>query len=155
MPACVTFDPGRQLFSAAKYDATLFESSLRMQFFDPKKLTAAFIVLQNQQQLLTPPSSPEPLKRSPFDDVPYEILDQILGLVHDDIGLRIYEVLRDISACCLVSKQFYAVAMNWLYRHVPISDPYAFTKVRFRVEILADGTVFNANQAASGEGYVG
>jgi len=60
---------------------------------------------------------------------PLKILDQILGLVHEDNSRGIYEVLRDISACCLVSRQFHAVGTNWLYRHVPISDPYAFTMV--------------------------
>jgi hypothetical protein len=155
MPACVTFNPGTRLFGSAKYDTTLFDSSHGMRFLDPKRLTAAFFSLQNQQQLLTPPSSPKPVKWSPFDEVPYEILDQILGLVHGDTSRRIYEVLRDISGCCLVSRQFHAVAINWLYRHVPISDPYAFTKVRFRVEKLADWTVFDTNQTPSGEGFVG
>ena len=129
MPPCVTFDLGTQLFGAAKYDSTLFDSSHGMRFLDPKKLTAAFFSLQNQDQLFTP-TSPEPVTPCPFDEVPYEILDQILGLVHNDTCRTIYDVLRDMSACCLVSRQFHAVAINWLYRHVPISDPYAFIKVR-------------------------
>jgi hypothetical protein len=151
----MSFDLGTRLFGAAKYDTTLFDSSQGMRFLDPKKLTAAFFPLQNQQQLLTPPSSPKPVKWSPFDEVPYEILDQILRSVHDDTSLKIYDVLRDISACCLVSRQFHAVAINWLYRYVPISDPYAFTKARFMVQKLTDWTVFDANQRASEEGYVG
>ena len=129
MPACVIFDLGTQPFGAGKCDTSLFESSNGMQFLDPKMFATALFSLQPQLQLPTPPSSPEPVACSPFDQVPYEILDQILGLVHNDTTRRVYDVLRDISACCVVSRQFHAVGINWLYRHVPISDPYAFTKV--------------------------
>jgi hypothetical protein len=102
-----------------------------MQFLDPNKFASAFFSLQPLQQLLPPPSSPKPMATacSPFDEVPFEILDQILRILHDDTSRRVYDALRDISACCLVSRRFHAVGINWLYRHVPISDPYAFTKV--------------------------
>lgn len=136
MPACVAFDPGTQLFTSnGQYD---YQNDAAVSF--PKTFTNPLFSTQfpEQQQLLTPPSSPILQKQqvhhqqrfSPFDQVPYEILDQIIGLVHGDNTRGIYAVLRDISACCLVSRQFHSVAINWLYRHVPISDPYAFTKVR-------------------------
>jgi len=131
MPALVTFDPGTEFFDdcSRKNDSRYFEALNELHFLDPKKFSASLFSLQPQQQLLTPPSSPVPIAYSPFDDVPFEILDQILGFVHSDTNQGIYNALRDISECCLVSRQFYAVAVNWLYRHVPISDPYAFTKV--------------------------
>jgi len=131
MPAYVTFDSDPQLFATPTYANSLFESSNDMQFLDPNKFASAFFPLQPLQQLLTPPSSPKSMAMacSPFDEVPFEILDHILGLVHDDTSRRVYDVLHDISACCLVSRRFHSVAINWLYRHVPISDPYAFTKV--------------------------
>jgi hypothetical protein len=142
MPACVTFDPGTQLYTPKDQ----FDS---VSFLDQKPFSTAIFSspLPDQHQLLTPPSSPVLQKQqlpqqqqhhqqqqqqepfSPFDQVPYEILDQIIGLVHGDNARGIYDVLRDISSCCLVSRQFHSVAINWLYRHVPISDPYAFTKV--------------------------
>src|SRR5277367_1515349 len=131
MPSCAPFDLAPPIFNAVAkhYDNELFDSANAMQFLDQKDFVAALFSLHPNQQLLTPPASPEPFVCSPFDDVPFEILDQILGLVHDDNSRGIYEILRDISACCLVSRQFHAVGTNWLYRHVPISDPYAFTKV--------------------------
>jgi hypothetical protein len=134
MPACVAFDPGTQLFTAEQYDHTnVYESTTRIPFsLDPKKFAAALYSSQlhaQQHLLLTPPPSPESAQGSPFDQVPNEILDQIIELVHSDAARGVYDVLRDISACCLVSRQFHAVATTWLYRHVPISDPYAFTKV--------------------------
>lgn len=136
MPACVAFDPGTQLYTPKDH----FDS---VPFLDPKTFPTSIFSspLSDQHQLLTPPSSPVLQKQqvqhqqqqqqpfSPFDQVPYEILDQIIGLVHGDNTRGIYDVLRDVSACCLVSRQFHSVAINWLYRHVPISDPYAFTKV--------------------------
>jgi hypothetical protein len=139
MPACVAFDPGTPLFSpSGQYD---YQAPAAVSFLDPKAFATCLFPspLSEQQQLLTPPSSPvlhkqqlqqpQQARFSPFDQVPYEILDQIVGLVHGDNARGIYDVLRDISACCLVSRQFHSVANNWLYRHVPISDPYAFTKV--------------------------
>ena len=127
MPACIAFDPGaHQLPTSPKFD---FDNT---QFMDPKRFAAALYTAQfhfQNGQLMTPPSSPQPPQPSPFEQVPNEILDQIIGLIHGDTRRGIYAVLRDISACCLVSRQFYAVAVTWLYRHVPISDPYAFTKV--------------------------
>jgi len=129
MTACVTFNLGTQLFPAGTYESCHFDSSNAKQFLYPKRLAAALFSLPTQLQLLTPPSLPELIASSPFDQVPYEILDQILELVHNDTARRVYDALRDISACCLVSRQFHAVGVNWLYRHVPISDPYAFTKV--------------------------
>jgi len=131
MPACPPFDLTTLIFDAVakRYDNALFDSPTAMGYLDQKQFVASLYSLQPTHQLLTPPASPEPFTYSPFDDVPFEILDQILGLVHDDNSRGIYDVLRDISACCLVSRQFHAVATNWLYRHVPISDPYAFTKV--------------------------
>jgi len=145
MPAaCVPFDLAPQIFdSVAKhYDNALFDSATAMQFLDQKKILAALYPFQPEQQLLTPPASPQPSACSPFDDVPFEILDQILGLVHDDNSRGIYDVLRDISACCLVSRQFHTVGTNWLYRHVPISDPYAFTKVCAISQTLTDSIQF-------------
>jgi hypothetical protein len=97
-----------------------------------KRLADAFFspqIYSPNDQLLTPPASPRAIQHSPFDFVPTEILDEIICLIHGDNRQGIYAVLRDISACSLVSRQFHAVAVNWLYRHVPISDPYAFTKV--------------------------
>lgn len=144
MPACVTFDPGMSsLFHppASKCGPdTLLHRSSSVPFLDAKKIAAAFFSLQNQQQqqqqqLLTPPASPLPVAFSPFDDVPNEILDQIIGLVHDDDDRPIYDVLRTISACSLVSRQFHSVANNWLYRYVPISDPYKFTKVSIHTSL--------------------
>ena len=135
MPACVAFDPGTQLYTPKDQ----FDS---VSFLDQKAFSTSIFSspLPDQHQLLTPPSSPLLQKQqvqqqqqapafSPFGQVPYEILDQIIGLIHADNSRGIYDVLRDISACCLVSRQFHSVAINWLYRHVPISDPYAFTKV--------------------------
>jgi F-box-like len=128
-PACVAFDPGTPPFfpTPAKYD---FDDS---HFMDSKKFAVAMFSAQfhhQNDQLMTPPASPRPIQpSSPFDQVPNEILDHIIGLIHTDTRRDIYAVLKDISACCLVSRQFYAVAVTWLYRHVPISDPYAFTKV--------------------------
>jgi hypothetical protein len=134
MPACVIpFDPGTHVSIAPpNYDD--FESHL----VDPQKFAAALYSAQLQvrtqhqnQQLLTPPSSPKPVRRSsPFDQVPYELVDQIVGYIHADDSPGIYWILRALSAICLVSRQFNAVATNYLYRHVPISDPYVFTKVR-------------------------
>lgn len=147
MPACVTFDPGTQLFPAGTYESCIFDSSNARQFLDPKRLAAALFSLP-PQQLLTPPSSPEVIASAPFDQVPYEILDQILGLVHDNTARRVYDALRDISACCLVSRQFHAVGINWLYRHVPISDPHAFTKVIPSKYTLTQ-IVFGSNLATS------
>src|SRR5277367_3865525 len=131
MPACAPFDLAPLIFDAVAkcYDNSPFDSPNAIQYLDQKQFAVTLYSLQPTQQLLTPPASPEPFACSPFDDVPFEMLDQILGLVHDDNTRGIYDVLRDISACCLVSRQFHAVGMNWLYRHVPISDPYAFTKV--------------------------
>lgn len=131
MPACAPFDLASPIFDpvAKRYDDASFDSPNSMRYLDQKQFVATLYSLQPAQQLLTPPASPEPFVCSPFDDVPFEILDQILGHVHDDNTRGIYDVLRDISACCLVSRQFHAVGTNWLYRHVPISDPYAFTKV--------------------------
>lgn len=127
MPACVSFDPVTSFLpTSPRYD---FDDSALM---DAKKLAAALFSPQfyNQNdQLMTPPASPRLVRHAPFDYVPNEILDQIIGLLHSDTRRGIYAVLRDISACCLVSRQFYAVAVTWLYRHVPISDPYAFTRV--------------------------
>jgi F-box-like len=129
------------LFHPPADPATLLHRSSSVPFLDAKKIAAAFFSLQNQQQqqqqLLTPPASPLPVSFSPFDEVPNEILDQIIGLVHDDNDRPIYDVLRTISACSLVSRQFHAVANNWLYRYVPISDPYKFTKVFIPASRLA------------------
>jgi hypothetical protein len=133
MPACAAapFDLAPPIFDivAKQYDSARFASPNAMHYLDEKQFVATLYSLQPAPQLLTPPASPEPSPCSPFDDVPFEILDQILGHVYDDNTRGIYHVLRDISACCLVSRQFHAVGTNWLYRHVPISDPYAFTKV--------------------------
>lgn len=133
MPACVTFDAAAHLFAASPghCDHALCESASGIEFLSPKRLTTAFYLLQDLQQISTPSSPSESPTYSPFDHIPYELLDHILGTLHSDTTCRIYDVLHDISSCCLVSRQFYAVAINWLYRHVPISDPYAFTKVAF------------------------
>jgi hypothetical protein len=163
MPACVTFDPGTQLFDcpSGHFD---YQAPAARPFLDsnPFPIPSVFSSqLPEQQQLLTPPSSPVLQKQqlqqvqqeepfSPFDQVPYEILDQIIGLVHGDNARGIYDVLRDISACCLVSRQFHSVAINWLYRHVPISDPYAFTKVLLSSpETFADWPVLDSTHASS------
>jgi F-box-like len=111
------------------FDPTLEAAYAEMQYMEAEKFSSLFYALQNSEQLLTPPASPAPDCGSPFDYVPYEILDQIIGCLHSDTSRDIYDVLRDVSACRLVSRQFNSVATNWLYRHVPISDPYAFTKV--------------------------
>jgi hypothetical protein len=129
MPSWVTFDPGLALILAPiQYHSA---PDVGMSRLDLKSIADPFsyIHLQPDQQLLTPPSSPVPDSLSPFDQVPYEILDEIFGMVHADTSRDIYQVLRDLSACCLVSRKFHAVGINWLYRHVPVSDPYAFTKV--------------------------
>ena len=132
MPACVAFDPGTAVAPPLPhyvFDAPLLASAK----FDPALYSAHFKLqtIQQNQQLLVSPSSLDAATSgtSPFDNVPYEILDQILGIIHADNGRGIYSILRDLSACCLVSTRFHDVATNWLYRHVPISDPYAFTKV--------------------------
>jgi F-box-like len=135
MPACVAFDPGSAVASPlphCDFDAPLLAAAK----FDPALYSAQFklqtTLQQHQQQVLLTPSldsAAAAAGTSPFDDVPYEILDQILGLVHADNSRGIYSILRDLSACSLVSTRFNDVATNWLYRHVPISDPYAFTKV--------------------------
>jgi hypothetical protein len=133
MPACLTFDSGTHLFaaSAGQYDHAACESTTGMPFLVPKRFVATLHSVLDQHQILTPSASSESPTYSPFDYIPYELLDHILGAVHGDTTRRIYDVLRDVSSCCLVSRQFYTVAINWLYRHVPISDPYAFTKVAF------------------------
>jgi hypothetical protein len=132
------FDPGMSLFHPPADPATLLHRSSSVPFLDAKKIAAAFFSLHNQQQqLLTPPASPLPVSFSPFDEVPNEILDQIIGLVHDDNDRPIYDVLWNLSACSLVSRRFHAVANNWLYRYVPISDPYKFTKVCIPASPLA------------------
>ena len=130
MPACVTFDPVAQLFASPAFEHDgnpFYQSPSNMQYLDPKKFTATIYA---PPQSLTLSSNPKTPVASPFEKVPYEILDQILGLLHADTSRGIYDALRDISACSLVSRQFHAVAVDWLYRHVPVSDPYAFTKVR-------------------------
>jgi len=159
MPACVAFDPGTQLFCpSGHFD---YQAPAARPFLDSRPFPSVFSSqLPEQQQLLTPPSSPVLQKQqlqqvqqqepfSPFDQVPYEILDQIIGLVHGDNARGIYDVLRDISACCLVSRQFHSVAINWLYRHVPISDPYAFTKVPSAPGRFADWLVLDSTHASS------
>src|SRR5271170_5888042 len=99
MPACAPFDLALPIFdSVAKhYDNALFGSATAMHFLDQKKFVGPLYPLQPEQQLLTPPASPVPFACSPFVDFPFEILDQILGLVHDDDTGGIYDVLRDIS----------------------------------------------------------
>jgi hypothetical protein len=128
MPAWASFDPG--LISSSTNNG-LYSALLGISCVDLKKGTSSYYssYIQPQLQLLTPPPSPVALSSSPFDEVPYEILDEIFGMIQADTSRDIYDVLRDISACCLVSKKFHTVGINWLYRHVPISDPYAFTKV--------------------------
>src|SRR5579859_750859 len=133
MPSWLAFDPGTDINTfKSQYDPPLYAPG--MPLLETKAIASDIFsshLQQQQYQLMTPPASPisQP-KYSPFDQVPYEILDEIIGLVHDDNTRGIYDVLRDISSCCLVSRQFHTVAINWLYRHVCISDPYAFTKVR-------------------------
>ena len=139
MPAFVNYD--QPIFApAAKqalYDPMLEAAYAEMQYMEAEKFSSILYALQSGEQLLTPPASPAPECGSPFDYVPYEILDQIIGSLHNDTSRDIYDILRDISACRLVSRQFNSVATNWLYRHVPISDPYAFTKVT-PLEIATD-----------------
>jgi F-box-like len=150
----INYDP--QIFAPspkqALYDPSLDAAYSEMQYMDVEKFSSLLYALQTGGQLLTPPSSPIPDCGSPFDYVPNEILDQIIGCLHDDTSRGIYDVLRDISACRLVSRQFNDVATNWLYRHVPISDPYAFTKVSWFRQIVADLTVFVCHLTAAFEG---
>ena len=144
MPACLTLDQYDSTYfgsSTEKYDSTVLShlSVEDMQFLHSKNLLLPlYLGLSQQQQLLSAgvaskspltPTFPSSCASSPFDLIPNEILDYILELVHADTSRPIYDVLRDISSLCLVSKQFNLVATTWLYRHVPISDPYAFTKV--------------------------
>jgi F-box-like len=158
MPACVAFDPGTHIFnsqSTRQYHETLYHSS-DIDYLDPKSFGASIYPFKFKASLLSHQSlSPDVPSFSPFDSVPYEILDQILESVHGDTTRGIYDVLRDISACCLVSRQFHAVAVNWLYRHVPISDPYAFTKVSQLTRRTLIYTVFITNFPPSREGHVG
>ena len=132
MPAFVSFDLGIEHFlhSPGYYtNKGLYHPDSEFQFLEQKDFVTFLCSLQTREELQCPPSPAESVTQSNFDHVPFEILDQILGSIHNDTSRGIYDVLRDISACSLVSRQFYAVAVNWLYRHVPISDPYAFTKV--------------------------
>ena len=95
MPACVlAYDPGTHVNMATSPNYNDFNGHL----LDPKKFAAALYSAQlqvrtqhqnqkqhrQQQQLITPPSSPKPCRPSPFDSVPYEILDQIIGLAPSD-----------------------------------------------------------------------
>ena len=130
MPACISFDPCNTQLFASQYDShTTCHSSSGIPFLGQKQFAAFYTLQYSPQQSMITMAPAESPAASPFDHVPYEILDQILGSLHSDTTRGIYDVLRDISACCLVSRQFHTIATTWLYRHVPISDPYAFTKV--------------------------
>jgi F-box-like len=134
MPAYTAFDTAAHFFdSAPKQYHDNFSQTTELDYIPPKPFGHPTFTFTLQYTLSQTESDTESESEtesySPFDSVPYEILDQIIGLVHEDVSRDIYDDLKDISACCLVSKQFHAVAVNRLYRHVPISDPYAFTKV--------------------------
>jgi len=143
--ACLSFDLYGSTYSfspsSEKYDSSILShlSAEEMEFLRSKNLLLPlYLGLSQQQQLFSAgvlsksplgPASASSCLSSPFDLIPNEILDYILDFVHGDTARPIYDVLRDVSSLCLVSRQFNLVATTWLYRHVPISDPYAFTKV--------------------------